>query len=315
MVHYGAARGPILASGLAFQAVFAGFAAMWVGFSVAGLVVAGDVVLRQAIIDFIAENVPGLIDDGSGRGAVDPSMLLDAGVFGWTGVLALLGLIVTALGWLASARDAVRSVFGLPAPPVNFFLLRLRDLGLALTFGLAILTSALLSLAGTQATGWALDLFGVDEEAPIAYILGRVVTLSVMFALDSVVLGLLFRVLSGVKIPWAHLRVGVLLGAAGLAALKILGGSLLGAASNNPLLASFAVIIGLLIWFNLMCQVMLVSAAWIYVEMMDVGVAVDPDAEVKRLEEQRRLLEARKAAENALRRRGLARIFRRRRSG
>ena len=42
--------------------------------------------------------------------------------------------------------------------------------------------------------------------------------------------------------------------------LKLLGTALLGGGTNNPLLASFAVIIGLLIWFNLVCQVILLGA-------------------------------------------------------
>jgi membrane protein len=36
----------------------------------------------------------------------------------------------------------------------------------------------------------------------------------------------------------------------------------LAGAGKNPILAPFAIIIGLLIWFNLVSQVYLVSAAW-----------------------------------------------------
>ena len=46
-------------------------------------------------------------------------------------------------------------------------------------------------------------------------------------------------------------------------ALKILGGLLLGGATSNPLLASFAVFIGLLLWFNLICRVILLTSSWI----------------------------------------------------
>ena len=40
--HYTADRGPILAGGLAYQALFAVFAGLWVAFSIAGLVVSND---------------------------------------------------------------------------------------------------------------------------------------------------------------------------------------------------------------------------------------------------------------------------------
>ncbi len=103
-----------------------------------------------------------------------------------------------------------------------------------------------------------------------------------MFALDTVVLAALYRVLAGVRIPPRHLFPAALLGAAALGVLKILGTVLLGAAGANPLLASFAVIIGLLIWFNLVCQVILLAAAWFIVSMIDAGHPLDEVAAKER---------------------------------
>src|SRR5215207_7028198 len=76
LMNYGRDRGPILASGMAYQALFAVFASLWVAFSIAGLVVSSDSGLRQTILDFLDELVPGLIDDGPGdAGAIDPDSL------------------------------------------------------------------------------------------------------------------------------------------------------------------------------------------------------------------------------------------------
>ncbi|MFT2689705.1 hypothetical protein [Clavibacter zhangzhiyongii] len=52
---YGAAGGPILAAGMSYQAVFAVFAALAVGFSVAGSVLAGN----PALLDLAAVADPG----------------------------------------------------------------------------------------------------------------------------------------------------------------------------------------------------------------------------------------------------------------
>ncbi|TPX03106.1 YihY/virulence factor BrkB family protein, partial [Schumannella luteola] len=82
-------------------------------------------------------------------------------------------------------------------------------------------------------------------------------------------------VLAGVHIPLRFLAQGALLGAAALGVLKVLGTALLGGATNNPLLAGFAVIIGLLIWFTLICQVILIAACWVFVSMKDAGVPLD----------------------------------------
>ena len=90
-LYYSSAQGPLLASGLAFQAIFAVFAAVWVGFSVVGLVVAGDHDLQKPLIDFLANTVPGLIKGSSGNGAIDPKVLLSAGTFTLSGIIALVG--------------------------------------------------------------------------------------------------------------------------------------------------------------------------------------------------------------------------------
>ncbi|MCU1469644.1 MAG: putative rane protein [Glaciihabitans sp.] len=282
-LNYGAVQGPILASGLAYQAIFAVFAGVWVGFSIAGLVVAGNHQLQQPIIDALSNSIPGLIKQpGSSSGAIDPKVLLNAGVFSWTGAIALVGVLVTALGWLASARAAIRIIFGLPQPKTNFVMLKLKDLGVAVGFGILLIVSAALSVAGSAGTTALLPLIGVSSNSVLGAIAGRIVTLAVMFALDATILGALFRVLSGVEIPWKRLRGGVLAGALGLGALKVLGGSLLGVSKSNPLLASFAVILGLLIFFNFVCQVILISASWIRVAVDDRHVPVSgmPGSEV-----------------------------------
>ncbi len=53
------------------------------------------------------------------------------------------------------------------------------------------------------------------------------------------------------------------LGAIGFAVLKYLGAELASGAGSNPLMAGFAVIIGLMLWFNLVMQWLLLTTAWI----------------------------------------------------
>jgi membrane protein len=286
-LHYSGKRGPLLAGGLSFQSIFAVFAGLWVGFAVAGLLLQSQPGLRQAFFTLINSYVPGLISSGGAEGAIDPRLLLQPRELSWTGAIALVGLLFTALGWLASCRDAVRALFDLPGEALNFVLLKLKDLGLAVGFGAALIVSAVLSVFSTQALGSGLALLGLSEHSPVAVILGRGIGLVLMLVLDTAVLAALFRLLSGLAIPARQLFVGSLLGAVGLGVLKVLGNSLLGGASRNPLLASFAVIIGLLIWFNLVCQVILLAAAWIAVEVRDHGIELDPKAAEARRERER----------------------------
>jgi membrane protein len=312
--HFFTNRGGLLAGGLSFQAFFAVFAALWVGFSIAGLVLRAQPELRDAFFALINHSIPGLIQTGSEPGAIDPTVLLQASVLGWTGAIALVGLLFTALGWLSSCRTAVRSIFDLPAITMNFALLKLKDLAVAICYGVALIVSAALSVFSTQAIGAVLDLLGIGRESVPAVVLAGGIGLLLMLALDTAVLASLFRLLSGLRIPAKRLWFGALLGGVGLGVLKVLGNTLLGGASRNPLLASFAVIIGLLIWFNLISQVILLSASWIAIGVADDGIIVDPVlAEARALVERERAIAAAEAAAAAARHRPwIVRLFSRR---
>lgn len=290
------AKGPLLAAGLTYQALFALFAALWVGFSVAGFVVSGDQLLRDELIVFIRSAVPGLIQDVDGTGVVDPELLLDASVFGWTGAVALVGLLVSSITLLGSMRDCVRIVFRAPQPVTPLGRLIVRDLGLALCFGAAVVVSATLSLLSTTAVSGLLSGVGVSTRSIVGETTLRVVGIVLVFVFETAVLAVLFRVLAGLHIPFRRLLSGAMIGAAGFVSLTVVGGVVLRATGSNPLVASFAAIVGLLIVINLLCQVLLLSAGWIAVGMDDLGVLADPHQEAARLqqlEEERRAQEAR----------------------
>lgn len=308
--HYAESRGPILASGLAFQAIFAVFGGLWVGFSIAGIVIQNNLGLRTSLIEVLAQTVPGLIETDSSDGIVDPETLLAAGDFGWQGAIALVILLFAALNWLAAARDATRVIFSLPPDRTNFFVLKAKDLGLALGFGTLLLISAGLSVVGTLALEAVLAWAGI-RDSTLSTVLGRTTTLGVMFVLDAFVLGMLYRVLAVVKIPLQHLWQGALLGALALGGLKVLGSSLLGGASNNPLLASFAVLLGLLIWFNFACQVILLGASWIAIGVDDDQVVLDEKVAAQRLERARELVKAHEPEPEPDQRSWLTRLLRR----
>ena len=283
---YATQRGPILAAGLSYQALFATFAALWVTFSLAGLLIQSNPSLQEALFGILESSIPGLIKNEAGEGVVDTSALFETGVLTVTGAFSLLGLLVSALGWLASGRDSVRAMFLSGPLERNFLLLKLQDLLLAIAFGLALLISAALTVLSTAALSIVFDWLGIDEASYGAISAGRIGALFIVLVLDTVVLALFYRFVSGIPIPPRRLLGGSLIGAFALVLLKVLGSTLLGGASSNPLLASFAVIIGLLIWFNFICQVILLAASWIAIGMADRGIIADPALEAQRIKEE-----------------------------
>ena len=62
---------------------------------------------------------------------------------------------------------------------------------------------------------------------------------------------------------------GSLLGGVALGVLKVLGTLVIGGAGRNPLLASFVVIISLMLWFVLVFRVILLAASFVAVELDD----------------------------------------------
>jgi membrane protein len=303
-INFSHSDGNLRAAGMGFQSLFAIFAAIWVGFSIGGLWLGGNPHVLDALVTLINRAVPGLIETEGHPGVIEVAQLASAATFGWTGAVAAIGLLWTAIGWLYYTRQAVRAVFGLQRDSTNYVLQKIRDLGLALAFGIALIASALLTILSTQTLTFLLGAFGVTDTFWTSAVT-RVSGLAVSVILNVFTLAAMFRVLARVAIPLRNLFAGSLLGAAALAGLSVLGGVLLGGATKNPLLATFAVFVGLLIWFNLISRVLLLSASWIAVGMFDRGISpriVTPEqeaAERRAAEHSARLLVARAQLDDA----------------
>jgi membrane protein len=254
---------------MSFQALFATFAAIWVGFSVATFVVAGNTAALTTIADFINALVPGLLSPG---GLIDPEKLMSRTTLGVTSAVSLLIVGYTSLNWLDYTRVAMRRMFDLPPASGNFVLRKVRDLGIALLCGLAIVISTLISLTSSASLTWLLNALGLTDSTTLTVSI-RIVTALVLLVFDTALLAGLIRLLSAVKIPPRRLWAGALYGGIGLGVLKVAEGLLLGGASRNPLLAGFAVLVGLLIWFNLVARTYLLAVAWIAVGMDDAGIS------------------------------------------
>lgn len=268
---YSAAGGNLLAAGMSFQALFATFAAVWVGFSLTGIYLKDRPELREAIIVFINAQVPDLIRTG---GPIDPRVLESTTSFGWTGGIAVVIVLYTAINWLNYVRTAVRAIFDLPQASVNFMLLKVYDLVLALGYGLFVVLSAGLTVIATNFASTVFPFLGILDQTGWGKIVFEIVSLVVVFVFDVVVLALVMRVLSGVRIPVRNMRTGILLGGLALTLLKIAGSFILTRTDSNPLLASFTVFIGLLIYFNFASRIYLLATSWVALNMHDEDVEI-----------------------------------------
>jgi len=291
-----AQNGFILSAGMSYQALFAVFAAVYVIFAIAGIWLTGDEDAMTAFIALVNTYAPGLIGDDGVITQQDLQQVAQAStsLFGLTGAVALGGLVWTAISWITYARMAVRSIFGLPKDDRSYLLLKTRDFLVGFGFGAVLLVAAVLSLVTTSLLDWLVSALGWDPGSGWSSAVVQVGALIVVFGIDTVALAVLFRFLSGAAMPWCRMWVGSLLGSAGLSVLQLFGGLLITGAGKNPLLATFAVFIGLLLWFRLTSIVILVAAAWIAVE------AADANESLRRLTPEQREAERRRREQEAL---------------
>jgi membrane protein len=296
---YNESNAPLLAAGMSYQALFAVFAGVYVGFSVAGLWLAANPAVWQALIELINGFIPGLLStDNSDDALVDPDAIVQPLTLGISGLIALVGLVFTAIGWIGSTRGAVRQIFRLPGDSTFFLLLPLKDLAIALALGAALVAAAAVSVLSTSALGLLADGVGASTNSVGFGVLSHSLATLIIFAIDTLTLIALFRMVAGIRIPSGILWRGALLGGGAMTALQLLGGSLLGGAAQNPLLASFTALIGVLIWFNLINQLILLVAAWIATGVDDAKSAITASVSMRSLAE-RRVLRAQERVQKA----------------
>lgn len=293
--HFLQHNGFLLAAGVSYQALFAIFAAIYLAFAIAGLWLGGSTEAVDGMIDIINSYIPNLIQDEGGvftPQQVQEIAVNTTGLLSITGLIALGTVIWTAIGWVTFSRRATRDIFGLPPDRRSYVILKARDLLAALIFGASLLAGSLLSSASAVALSWILSLLGwgsaLDGLTSI-----RIGTVLVSFALLSGALAAMVRFLTGTSLHWGTIWPGALLGGGAMTILQFGAGFLLSYTPTNPLLATFAIFIGLLLWFRVNGVVMLVASSWIAVTAQDKEIPLLSQTEAeRRLAEHQTLLSA-----------------------
>ncbi|WP_251449448.1 YihY/virulence factor BrkB family protein [Microbacterium sp. Marseille-Q6648] len=259
---YSERRGPMLADSVTYRALFSIFAGVLLGFSFAALWFAGNPAAFQSLISSVDAVIPGLVGEG---GLIDPSDIDAPAGLTVAGILATIGLLLAAIGAIGSMRMAMRSIAATLNDDILFIWVILRNLALAIGIGLALGASAVITFLATFGVSILADWFGMPQDSPLVAVLTGVIGVIVVFILDAAAIAVLFVVLSGIRPPARALWSGAILGAIGLTVLQQLSGLFVGGAGSNPLLASFASLIALLLWVNLSSQVILIATAYIVV--------------------------------------------------
>ena len=259
---YNEVRGNLLSSGIAYYAFFSVFPAFAIAAVIFGFVLNGHPELLNSVGDALNQALPGFVKTTSNPDGLITLEAPQLSLLTIGGIVALVSLVLSGIGWIGSFRDGIRASLGAEGSPGNLLTDKLRDLGVFVAFGSAFLLSAVLTSVIGAAADWVAQRIGLGSNAIVVTVVGIVVG----FAVDVGILVLLLRVLSGVSLPWSAVRQSALVGGALLGIIKIFGLQLIGNATKNPLLGSVAIVIGLLFWLNLIARIVLLSACWAYLD-------------------------------------------------
>ena len=255
---YGDARGNILAAGIGYFAFFSIFPAVALAFTVFGFFLHGHPELLQSIATTLNANLPGFVQDPQHPDGLIPIQAPQAAALTITGVISFVTLVLAGMGWLGAVREGIRGVFGVQGPAGNVVTTKLRDLGVLFTLGLGVALTAVLTSGVSAAAGWIAERLGMAGQGWVLQLAGFAVSVLA----DTALMMVLMRVLSDVPVPWRTLSQGALVGGVGFSLLKLFAGTLLPRLTANPLFASIAIVVGLLVWLNLIARLTLISAAW-----------------------------------------------------
>lgn len=264
-------NGFLLSAGVSYQGLFALFGLLYLSFAAAGLWLGGSPQAVEALIRLANSYIPGIIGQ-HGLATAEEVQSIASGstnVLSITGAVALAVVLWTTINAVTFTRRAVRGIFGLPYDDRSFVLLKVRDAVAGLAFGFSLILGSVLSVIGVWALRQVFDFFGLSLSLPIYDVAVRAAAVLAMFAVDAGALALLVRFLTGTDLAWRTIVPGALLGAGGLVVLQLGAGLLLSHSPGNPLLATFAVIVALLLWCRWVAMVILVAASWIAVTAED----------------------------------------------
>lgn len=290
--HFLQHNGFLLAAGVSYQALFATFAGIYVAFAILGLWLGGNQDVVNAMISAINSYIPGLISD---EGLFTPDQVTaiatgSTSLLSITGAIAFGTLLWTAIGSVTFTRRAVRDIFGLRPDLRSYVMLKSRDLFGAVLFAVALILGFAATSFGTWALQLIFSLFGWTEATGWYEVAVRLGSIAISFLVFSAALAALIRFLTGTSLRWRRIVPGALLGGGAITILQLFTGWLFLYTPSNPLLATFAIFVGLLLWFRIIGIIILTAAAWIAVAASDDDVPLIELSEEERLALEHRAL-------------------------
>jgi len=254
--HYGRVNAGSQAGAVTYFAFLSLFPLLALAFFVVGYVARYYPDAQSNLVDGIEQVFPGMI--GTGEGQISLTTIQNAAAT--VGIIGLVTLVYSGLGWLSGMRTALQVVFELPRERRPSFLIgKTRDLLTLVVVGMTLLISVAVSGVVTRLSDQVLDLADLDHD--LSWIV-TVAAVIVALAANTVMFFVLFTVLARPRTPRGALWHGAFLGSIGFEILKQLSSSLLAATHRSPAFQAFGIALILLVWINYFSRIVMYAAAW-----------------------------------------------------
>jgi membrane protein len=244
------------AAAITYFSFLALFPLLLLAVSVLGFALHSDPTAQRDFLFHLTDQVPGALGETlkkSTQAAIDSRASL--------GILGLLGVLFTGLGWVGNLRAAIDAVWGRKPPKPNYAKAKLADLLVLIGLGIGAVISIGLTVIGTSVTDQLLRAVGLDDVTGATVVL-KLLGIALAIAGDLLIFWWVMIRLPHVELPPRLALKGALLAAVGFELLKIIGSYTIAHTANSPTAGPFAGVIAILIWIQLVARWLLFSCAW-----------------------------------------------------
>jgi membrane protein len=257
--HYSKVQGNVLAGAVTYFGFLSFFPILALAFAAVGYITIVYPDARHNLTEGLQQVFPGIVSNRPSPGKISLDQIANAKAA--AGLIGLAGLLYTGLGWLSGLRQALQTMFHVPAEQERGFVLgKVVDLVVLVIIGIVMIVSVAISgvvegLAG-DIVEWAGLGGGLGSETllwVLAVLLGVSASTVLFFAM--------FKLLPNPDLPSGALWRGALLAAVGFELLKAIVVNVLGGVGGTPF-APLALAVTLVIWINYFSRLVLLGAAW-----------------------------------------------------
>ena len=244
------------AAAITYFSFLALFPLLLLAVSVMAFALHADPATEQGFFNHLTDNVPGALGETlkkSMQAAIDSRASL--------GLVGLLGVLLTGLGWVGNLREAVHAVWGRTRDKASFVKAKLAVLLVLAGLGIGAVLSIGLTVVGTSLTDQILSAMGFADVTGAAVLL-KLLGIALAVAGDVVIFWWVMVRLPQAEVPPRLAAKGALLAAVGFEILKIVGSYTIAHTANSPTAGPFAGVIAILIWIQLVARWLLFACAW-----------------------------------------------------